>query len=135
MPTRTQATKRPAAGRFGRPASARRPTIVTRRTPQRSGAANVAGKIGGLLPGMQAKKPRRGAAGGRVKKGAAGFALLAGAAGLVMKHRDKLTSIVRHSDTSTEAPAPAGPVPSTSVRPETPEAGAGPWASADRPTT
>jgi hypothetical protein len=131
MPTRTQTPKRPAAGRFGRPAakpaqrpargrhttSPRRPAMRTMgRRPQKSGAAKAAQKLGGLLPGTRGQK--RGASGGPGKKGTAGLALLAGAAGLLMKNREKLTSMIRHRDSSGEPVKPVdqqpGPVASNS---------------------
>jgi hypothetical protein len=142
MPTRTQKSKRPAAGRFGRPAgkpaqrpggarrpaSSRRPIMATRRRPEKSGAAKAAERIGSLLPGGGGQRPRPSAAGGRSKKGTAGLALLAGAAGLAMKNRDKLMSMIRGGDSSHEAPQPVEPqpAPSTPARPETNAAGAPP---------
>jgi hypothetical protein len=109
MPTRTQTSKRPSGGRFARPAgksshrptsgrrpaSSRRPTMITRRRPEKSGPAKAADKLSGMLPGKRGQKPKRGAAGGRSKKGTAGLAQLAGAAGLVMKNRNKVTSMIR----------------------------------------
>jgi hypothetical protein len=107
MPTRTQATRRPAAGRFARPgggtpaqrpsgrrpaAPTRRPTLTARRKPQKSGAAKAIGTLGSVLPGMAAKKPGRATGGGR-KGRTAGLAMLAGAAGLAMKNRGKLMSM------------------------------------------
>ena len=149
MPTRTQKSKRPVAGRFGRPAgkpaqrpggarrpaSSRLPTMATRRRPEQSGAAKAAEKIGSLLPGGGGRKPRPSAAGGRSKKGTAGLALLAGAAGLAMKNRDKLMSMIRGGDSSHEAahPVEPQPVPSTPARSETNAAGA-PLSSTDHPT-
>jgi hypothetical protein len=149
MSTRTQKSKRPAAGRFGRPAGkpgqrpggARRPassrlsTMATRRTPEKSGAAKAAEKLGSLLPGGGGHRPRPSAAGGRSKKGTAGLALLAGAAGLAMKKRDKLMSMIRGGDSSHEAghPVEPQPVPSTPARSETDAAGA-PLSSTDHPT-
>ena len=121
MPTRTQTPNRPAGGRFGRPAgkpaqrpargrrttSSRRPAMPTMgRRPKKSGAAKVAEQLGGLLPGTRGRK--RGASAGPGKKGTAGLALLAGAAGLVMKNREKLTSMIRHRDSSPEAVTPGG---------------------------
>jgi uncharacterized protein YcfJ len=114
MPTRTQTPKRPGSGRFARPgakparrpsggrrhASSRRPTMVTRRRPAKSGATKAAEKLGSLLPGRHGQK--RAGSGRRRKKGTAGLALLAGAAGLVMKNRDKLTSRIRHRDASSQ---------------------------------
>ena len=150
MPTRTQTSKRPSAGRFGRPAgkpgqrpggtrrpaSSRLPTMATRRRPERSGAAKAAEKLGSLLPGGGGRRPKPGAAGGRSKKGTAGLALLAGAAGLAMKNRDKLMSMIRRGDSSHEAahPVEPQPVPSTPAQPETNAAGA-PLGSTDHPTT
>jgi hypothetical protein len=98
--------------------------MVTRRRPERSGAAKAAEKIGSVLPAMRGQKPKRGVAGGRSKKGAAGLALLAGAAGLVMKNRDKLTSMIRRRDSSDEAVDRVEPraVPGMPARPETPDA-------------
>jgi hypothetical protein len=150
MPTRTQTSKRPSAGRFGhragkpgqrpggarRPASSRLPTMATRRRPERSRAAKAAEKLGGLLPGGGGRRPKPGAAGGRSKKGTAGLALLAGAAGLAMKNRDKLMSTIRRGDSSHEAAhaVEPQPVPSTPAQPETNAAGA-PLRSTDHPTT
>jgi hypothetical protein len=122
MPTRTQSPNRPTTGRFGRPAGkpaqrpargrrttpSRRPAMPTMgRKPQKSGAAKVAEQLGGLLPGTRGQK--RGASGGPGKKGTAGLALLAGAAGLLMKNREKLTSMIRHRDSSGEAVRPGAP--------------------------
>jgi hypothetical protein len=129
MPTRTQAPNRSATGRFGRPAGkpaqrpargrrptpSRRPAMPTMgRKPQKSGAAKVAEQLGGLLPGTRGQK--RGTSGGPGKKGTAGLALLAGAAGLLMKNREKLTSMIRHRDSSGEAVTPGVPqaAPATS---------------------
>jgi len=110
MPTRTQTSKRPAAGRFARtagkptqrpgagrrPAASRRPTMVTRRNkPQESGVTKAIGKVTGMLPGRGGQKSKRGAGRGRGKKGPAGVAALAGAAGLVMKNRARITSMIR----------------------------------------
>jgi hypothetical protein len=149
MPTRTQTSKRPSGRPFARlagksaqrpgggrrtPAS-RRPTMITRRTPQKSGAANVAGKIGSLLSGTRAQRGKPGAAGSRGKKGTAGVALLAGAAGLLMKNRAKLTSMIR-KDSSDEGadrvqprpiPGPPAPTETSGV--------AGPLGSPDHPTS
>jgi hypothetical protein len=149
MPTRTQKSKRPVAGRFGRPAgkpaqrpggarrpaSSRLPTMATRRRPEQSGAAKAAEKIGSLLPGSGGRRPRPSAAGGRSKKGTAGLALLAGAAGLAMKNRDKIMSMIRGGDSSHEAahPVEPQPTPSTPARSETNAAGA-PLRSTDHPT-
>jgi hypothetical protein len=109
--------------------------MITRRTPQKSGAANVAGRIGSLLSGTRAQRGKPRAAGGRGKKGTAGLALLAGAAGLVMKNREKLTSMIRR-DSSDEAadrvqprPIPGAPGPT-----ETPDV-TGPVGSSDHPST
>ena len=109
MPTRTQTSKRPGGGPFARPAgrpahrpssgrrstSSLRPSMVTRRRPEKSAVATAADKLGGMLPGKGGRKPKRGAASGRGKKGTAGLALLAGAAGLVMRNRNKRTSRMR----------------------------------------
>ena len=149
MPTRTQTPKRPAAGRFGRPAgkparrsargrritSSRRPAMPTRgRRPAKSGAAKAAEKLGGLLPGTRGQK--RGASGGPGKKGTAGLALLAGAAGLLMKNREKLTSMICHRDSSGEPAKPiepqAGPFANYSG-PVDPAAVANPPASPEHP--
>jgi hypothetical protein len=138
MPTRTQTSKRPGGGRFARPAgkpaqrsgrgrrpaSSRRPTIVTRRKPQKSGVANAIGKVSSMLPGTGGQKPKRGAAGGRGKKGAAGLALLAGAAGLVMKNRDRITSMIRGRGSSNEA--------GDRVQPQPVPGASGPSATSDR---
>ena len=151
MPTRTQTPERPAAGRFGRaagkpaqrPARGRRgpssrrpvmPSMVNRRRPARFGTAKAADKLAGLLPGARGQK--RGASGGPGKKGTAGLALLAGAAGLLMKNREKLTSMIRHRDSSGQAVKPvepqAGPVAGNSG-PVAPAAAANPLASPDHP--
>jgi hypothetical protein len=149
MPTRTQKSKRPAAGRFGRPAgepvqrpggarrpaSSRLPTMATRRRREKSGAAKAAEKLGSLLPGGGGQRPRPGVPGGRSKKGTAGLALLAGAAGLAMKNRNKLMSMIRRGDSSEKAAhaVEPQPVPSAPARPETNAAGA-PLGSTDHPT-
>jgi hypothetical protein len=149
MPTRAQTPNRPAAGRFGRSAgkpaqrpargrrttASRRPAMPTRsRRPQKSSATKAAEKLRGLLPGTRGQK--RGASGGPGKKGTAGLALLAGAAGLLMKNREKLTSMVRHRDSSGEplkAGEPqAGPVANNSG-PVGPAAVANPLDSPDHP--
>ena len=89
------------------------PSMVNRRAPQKSGAAKAAEKLGGLLPGMRSQK--RGGSRGRSKKGTAGLALLAGAAGLVMKNRQKLTSMIRDKDSDeTVQPVQPRPVPGNS---------------------
>jgi hypothetical protein len=107
MPTRTRTSnpKRPAPGRFGRTASPRRPNMMTRRQPQKSGTAKVAEKLGRVLPSLRAQSGKRGAAGGRGKKRTTGgLALLAGAAGFAMKNREALMSkIRRRRDSSTGA--------------------------------
>ena len=149
MPTHTQTPKRPAAGRFGRPAgkpaqrpargrrttSSRRPAMPTMgRKPAKSGAAKAAEKLGGLLPGTRGQK--RGASGGPGKKGTAGLALLAGAAGLLMKNREKLTAMIRHRDSSGEAVRPGVPqaAPATSNSgPVDPSAVANPPVFPDQP--
>jgi hypothetical protein len=149
MPTRTQTPGRPVAGRFGRTAgkpaqrpargrrttSSRRPAMPTvGRRPQKSGAAKAAEKLGGLLPGKRGQK--RGASGGPGKKSTAGLALLAGAAGLLVKNREKLTSMIRHRDASDEPPSGvephAGSVASNSG-PVDPAAVANPLHSPDHP--
>ena len=148
MPTRTQTPNRPAGGRFGRPAgkpaqrpsrgrrttSSRRPAMPTvGRRPQKSGAAKVAEQLGGLLPGRRGQK--RGAS-GPGKKGTAGLALLAGAAGLMMKNREKLTSMIRHRGASGEAVTPGVPqaAPATSNSgPVDPSAVANPPVFPDQP--
>ena len=149
MPTRTQTANRPAGGRFGRPAgkpgqrtvrgqrttSSRRPAMPPmRRKPQKSGAAKVAERLSGLLPATRGKQ--RGASGGPGKKGTAGLALLAGAAGLLMKNREKLTTMIRHRDSSGEPVKPvepqAAPV-ATNSGPGDPAAVANPLASPDHP--
>jgi hypothetical protein len=148
MPTRTPTSKRPGSGRFARPggkpaqrqarghrsASSRRPTMVTRRKPAKSGAAKAAEKVGSLLPGRRGQKP--GGSGGRGKKGTAGLALLAGAAGLVMKNRDKLTSMIRRKDSSAETPHAVQPqvVPTNSGSTET-SAAPYPPGPTEHPTT
>ena len=106
MPTRTQTTKRPPAGRFGRPTgkpahrtaggrhpTSRFPAMTTRRKPEKSGTAKATEKLGHLLPGGGGRKSKSRASGGPSKKGTAGLALLAGAAGLAVKNRDKLMSM------------------------------------------
>ena len=148
MPTRTQKSKRLAAGRFGRPAgkpaqrpggarrpaSSRLPTMATRRRPETSGPAKAAQKLGSLLPSGGGQRPRPSAAGGRSKKGTAGLALLAGAAGLAMKNRDKLMSMIRGGDSSEAAQAvEPQPVPGAPAWSETNAAGA-PLGSTDHPT-
>jgi hypothetical protein len=111
--------------------------MVNRRRPAKSATAKAAEKLGGLLPGTRGRK--RGASGGPGKKGTAGLALLAGAAGLLMKNREKLTSMIRGRDSSREAVKPvepvepqAGPVASNSG-PVAPAAVANPLASPDQP--
>jgi hypothetical protein len=106
--------------------------MVTRRTPEKSGAAKAAEKLGSMLTGLRGQKPKRGAAGGRSKKGTAGLALLAGAAGLMMKNRNKLASMIHHQDSSNEAADRVRPrwVPGAPVPPA-----AGPVGSADHRTT
>jgi len=150
MPTRTQTAKRPASGRFARPAqkptqrqprgrrapSSRRPTmpsVVNRRTPEKSGAAKAAEKLGGLLPGTRGQKS--GGSGGRGKKGTAGLALLAGAAGLLIKNREKVASMFGHKDTADGAVEPVAPaaVPSNSGPVDASRVGH-PAPSADQPT-
>jgi hypothetical protein len=141
MPTRTQTPKGPGGGRFARPtgkpaqrsgkarrpAPSGRPSIVTRRKPRKSGVANAIGKVSSMLPGTGRQKQRRAAAGGRGKKGPAGLALLAGAAGLMLKNRNKLTSMMRGSGSSNEAvdrveprPLPGTPGPSVTSVPQPP---------------
>jgi hypothetical protein len=150
MPTRTQTPKRPGRGRFARPtgkpaqrsagarrpASSRRPSIVTRRKPRKSGVANAIGKVSSMLPGTGRQKPRRGAAGRRGKKGPAGLALLAGAAGLVLKNRNRLTSMRRGGGSSNEAvdrvePRPVNDTPGPPVTSDP----APPLRSAEHPRT
>jgi len=99
MPTRTQTSKRPSGQR--RAPSSRRPTMVTRRKPQKSGMAKATDKIGSLLPGMAAQKSRRGGTGSGKKRTTGGLALLAGAAGFAMKNREKITSMIRRRERST----------------------------------
>ena len=148
MPTRTQTPKRSAAGRFARPAgkpaqrpargrrapSSRRPampSMVNRRRPAKSGAAKAADKLAGMLPGTRGQK--RGGSGGPGKKGTAGLALLASAAGLLIKNREKLTSMIRHRDASGEPSVPqATPVASNSG-PVDPAAVANPPVFPDQP--
>jgi hypothetical protein len=98
MPRSTQTVKpkRSAPGRFGRTGSPRRPNMMTRRQPQKSGAAKVAEKLGSALPGSRAHSGKRGAAGSRGRKRTTGgLALLAGAAGFAMKNRATLMSKIR----------------------------------------
>jgi hypothetical protein len=107
MATRTPATGRPASARFsrsagpstqrpsGRRASAatsRRPSIVPRRTPQKTGMAKLVEGVSGALPGARARNK---AGGGGGKGRTAGLAMLAGAAGLAFKNRDKLQGMLR----------------------------------------
>jgi hypothetical protein len=99
MPTRTETSKRRAVQR--RAASPRRPTMVTRRKPQKSGMAKAADKLGGLLPGMGAQKSQRTAGTTSKKRTTGGLALLAGAAGFAMKNRQKITSMIRRRESST----------------------------------
>jgi hypothetical protein len=98
MPTRTQTSKRPAGQR--RAPASRRPTMVTRRKPQKSGAAKAAERVQGLLPGLGRQKPKRSGAGGSRKRTTGGLALLAGAAGFAMKNRAKITSMIRRKESS-----------------------------------
>jgi hypothetical protein len=101
------------------------------RKPQKSGAAKAAERLSGLLPGKRGQK--RGASGSPGKKGTAGLALLAGAAGLLMKNREKLTTMIRQRDSSDEPVEPQpGPVASNSG-PVDPAAVANPLASPDHP--
>jgi hypothetical protein len=103
------------------------------RRPQKSGAAKVAEQLGGLLPGTRGHKRGGSGSGGPGKKGTAGLALLAGAAGLLMKNREKLTSMMRHRDASGEPVEPqAGPVASNSG-PVDPAAVANPPVFPDQP--
>jgi hypothetical protein len=83
------------------------PSMVNRRRPAKSGTAKAADKLAGMLPGTRSEK--RGGSGGPGKKGTAGLALLAGAAGLLIKNREKLTSMIRHRDSSGEAVKPVEP--------------------------
>jgi hypothetical protein len=125
MPTRTQPARRATtAGRFSRsPASAqrpatrrpatasRRPTIVTRRKPQKTGMAKMMESVGAALPG--ASKSARGSGGkGKGKGMGAGLAVLAGAAGLAMKNRGRLQQMMgrKDQDRMAHADAPAHPV-------------------------
>jgi hypothetical protein len=117
MPTHTKPTKRPAGGRFARPAptTARRPAArpatsrritVRRRPPQKTGMAKVMESLTGAA--------KKGAPSGKGGRGA-GLAVLAGAAGLALKNRDKLQSMMRRGgsgtgDRTAHADAPATPV-------------------------
>jgi hypothetical protein len=108
------------------------PTVGRR--PKKSGAAKVAEQLGGLLPGTRGRK--RGASAGPGKKGTAGLALLAGAAGLVMKNREKLTSMIRHRDGSGDAVQPGAPQATPDARnsgPVDPAAVANPHVFPDQP--
>jgi hypothetical protein len=120
--------------------------MTTRRKPEKSGAAKMAENLSGLFSGKSSQRPRRGAAGGRTKKRraagggkkrAAGLTLLAGAAGLVMKNREKVTSMIRDRGSSDRSvdPVEPRPVPNIPGRPQTPEAAGRPLGSADHPTT
>jgi hypothetical protein len=102
-----------------------------RRRPQKSGAAKVAEQLGGLLPGTRNQK--RGASGGPGKKGTAGLALLAGAAGLLVKNREKLTSMIRHRDGSEEPSVPQATPVATNSGPVDPAAVANPPVFPDQP--
>jgi hypothetical protein len=123
MPTRTQPAKKATPGRFGRPAgtsaqrpagrrpatTSRRPAIVPRRKPQKTGMAKMMEGLGSALPG--ASKTSRGS-GGKGKGMGAGLAVLAGAAGLAMKNRGRLQGMMRRKDQDRMAHAdePAHPV-------------------------
>jgi hypothetical protein len=125
MPTRTQPARRATTGRFGRPAgttasrpatrrtatASRRPTIVTRRKPQKTGMAKVMESVGAALPGT-AKSSRGSGGKGKGKGMGAGLAVLAGAAGLAMKNRGRLQDMMRRKDQDRTAHAgePAHPV-------------------------
>jgi hypothetical protein len=128
MATRTPATKRPAAGRFGRsaepstqrssrrrtsPATSRRRSIVPRRTPAKSGMAKLTDGVAGALPG----RANKGSGGGGGTGRTTGLAVLAGAAGLAFKNRSKLQGMLRRkrSDAGgTGDDSNAGPPPSPS---------------------
>jgi hypothetical protein len=104
------------------------------RRTQKSGAAKVAEQLGGLLPGTRGQK--RGGSGGPGKKGTAGLALLAGAAGLLMKNREKLTSMIRHRDSSDQPVKPVDQQPGPVARnsgPVDPAAVANPPVFPDQP--
>ena len=123
MPTRTQPTRRATTtGRFSRSAAStqrpatrrpatpsRRPTIVTRRKPQKTGMAKMMATVGAALPGASKSK---GGSGGKGKGVGAGLAMLAGAAGLAMKNRGRLQQMMRgkDEDRTAHADAPAHPV-------------------------
>jgi hypothetical protein len=125
MPARTQPAKRPTPGRFARPAGtsaqrpalprtatpSRRPTIVTRRKPQKTGIAKMMESVGAALPGTAKAKRSRGGGGGKAKGMGAGLAVLAGAAGLAMKNRDRLRGMMSRpgQDRTAHADAPAHP--------------------------
>jgi len=109
MATRTQAARRPAAGRFTRSAGtpAKRPVRVSRRKPQKTGMAK-------LLDGVTAAAAKKGGGGGG-KGRAAGLALLAGAGGLALKNRGKLGGMMNRTgsgtgDRTAHADAPANPI-------------------------
>jgi hypothetical protein len=125
MPTRTQPAKRPATARFSRSAAtsaqrpagrrpaapSRRPTIVTRRKPQKTGMAKMMESVGAALPGAS-KSSRSSGAKGKGKGMGAGLAVLAGAAGLAVKNRGRLQQMMRGKDQDRIAHAdpPAHPV-------------------------
>jgi hypothetical protein len=127
MPPRTQAAKRPAAGRFSRPGAAgagaaarpagRRPAtpsrrpIVARRKPQKTGMAKAMESLGGALPGGKGSKGRS-SGGGKTKGMGAGLALLAGAAGLAVKNRGRIQGMLggKDKDRTAHADAPAQPI-------------------------
>jgi hypothetical protein len=154
MPSRTQPASRPATGRFGRPAAApsgrfsrpgrttarpaptasRRPAIVTRRKPQKTGLAKVVDNLGGALPGRGKTSKGRGSAGGSKGKGmGAGLALLAGAAGLAMKNRGRLKGMMRGKDQDRTAHADEPVTPVVEVQPGGGPVGPDVPPSADRP--
>jgi hypothetical protein len=131
MPARTQPAKRPTTGRFARPAGtsaqrpalrrtatpSRRPTIVTRRKPQKTGMAKVMESVGAAIPGTSKASRSRGGGGGKAKGVGAGLAVLAGAAGLAIKNRDRLRDMTRRPDQDPIAHADAPAQPRVEVQP------------------
>jgi hypothetical protein len=149
MHARTNVAKRPTGSRFARPTGAssrpagrgqaapsRRPTLVTRRKPQKSGPARAIEGLGGMLPGARSKKARRGTTGGGGRKRAAAVAVLAGAAGLAAKNRDKLGAMIGRSGSHDDATTPAKPeaTPGVTGQPTAPDS-ARPMDPGDRPST
>jgi hypothetical protein len=129
MPTHTQPSRRTTTGRFARPAgtaaqrpaarrpttASRRPAIVPRRKPQKTGLAKVTETVGAALPGAAKSRSRGG--GGKAKGMGAGLAVLAGAAGLAMKNRDRLRGIMGRTDKDPIAHADAPAHPAVEAQP------------------